>query len=59
MFGFPNCPGEEFEVCNDLRHLLTELAYLPNIQEHIVQAEVSTFVLGTSLLSVILWCTYT
>ena len=39
MFGFPNCPPE-MELCNDLRHLLTELAYLPEIQEHIVQAEV-------------------
>ena len=29
VYGFPGCPGEEFELCDIMRELLSNGAYLP------------------------------
>ena len=39
VYGFPKCPGEENEFCDNLRQLLTQGAYNPTIQAKLVQAQ--------------------
>jgi len=41
IFGFPNCPGETFDLCNGVREILTLGAYAPAVQNNLVQAQVS------------------
>ena len=38
VFGFPSCPPDSFEFCEVLRDLL-EIAYQPEVQESLVQAQ--------------------
>ena len=38
VYGFPGCPPGTLEFCDDLRDLL-EIAYLPGIQDRLVQAQ--------------------
>lgn len=39
VYGFPRCPGESSTLCNYMRKLLNLGAYIPWIQNHLVQAE--------------------
>jgi len=39
VYGFPKCPGEEYELCDKVRELLTLGAYRPNIQDSVIQAQ--------------------
>jgi len=39
IFGFPNCPGETFDLCNSVRELLTIGAYVEQVQNNVVQAQ--------------------
>jgi palmitoyl-protein thioesterase len=39
VFGYPNCPGPNITLCNELRRLLSYGAYDPYIQSFVVQAE--------------------
>jgi palmitoyl-protein thioesterase len=41
VFGFPGCPGENFQLCDIMRHLLNLGAYLEPIQSTLIQAQVS------------------
>ncbi|XP_022102297.1 palmitoyl-protein thioesterase 1-like [Acanthaster planci] len=39
VFGFPRCPGNYSSICEYIRKLLNFGAYLPSVQDNIVQAE--------------------
>ena len=39
VYGFPKCPGEENEFCDNIREFLTEMAYIDKIQQRLVQAQ--------------------
>lgn len=39
VFGLPKCPGDSTQFCDTIRHLLTKGAYIPWIQNSIVQAQ--------------------
>lgn len=39
VYGFPNCMGDDVELCDYVRRLLNYGAYLPTVQNHLVQAE--------------------
>lgn len=40
VFGFPGCPGESIELCNEMRELLSLGAYNDFVQDILVQAQV-------------------
>ena len=40
VFGFPKCPGEDLQLCDYLRELLTYGAYENYVQHHISAAQV-------------------
>jgi len=39
VFGFPRCPGDNETICEIVRRMLNMGAYLPFVQNHLVQAE--------------------
>ena len=39
VYGFPKCIGEKYELCDIVRRLLNEGAYISEIQKDLVQAE--------------------
>lgn len=39
VYGFPNCMGDDVVMCDYVRRLLNLGAYLPVVQDHLVQAE--------------------
>ena len=41
VYGFPRCPGESVTLCNLMRELLNYGAYVDEVQDVLVQAQVS------------------
>jgi len=39
VFGFPNCPGDNVTICEMVRKMLNLGAYVPIVQDNLVQAE--------------------
>jgi len=39
VFGFPRCPGDNETICEIVRRMLNLGAYVPIVQDHLVQAE--------------------